>query len=131
MGACRHGIRQAFWLLAAFGLLFMIGCGSTKITAKAAGEKIFQAESAVSDARDGNASVNAKQELGVAEEKLATAKVAFGREDYTGAANLAELAVVDAQYAGERATTQKNLNLLDAMKKENDVLRKEIQEMAK
>lgn len=122
-------IQQMFSVMAVIGLLITVGCASSKTTANLSGEKIFEAEKAVSVARDGNASVNAKDELGVAEEKLAKAKASFGKENYDEAANLAELAIVDAGYAGEKAATQKKLNALEAMKKSNDALRQEIHQM--
>jgi hypothetical protein len=124
-------ILQIFGGVAVLGLLFTAGCASSKMTANLSGEKIFKADRAVLDAKEGNASVNAPKELMVAEEKLVSAKTAFSKEDYDAAANLAELAVVDAAYAGEKATTQKNFNMLEAMKKENDVLRQEIEKMSK
>lgn len=57
--------KQMFGVMAVIGLLFTVGCASSKMTAKLSGEKIFEAEKAVSVARNGNASVNAKNELSV------------------------------------------------------------------
>jgi len=131
MDARNRRIRQMFCAMSVIGLFFTVGCASSKMTANLSGEKIFKADRAVLDAKEGNASVNAPKDLKVAEEKLAKAKSAFSKEDYDTAANLAELAVVDAEYAGDKATTQKNLNLLEAMKKENDMLRQEIEKMPK
>ncbi len=131
MDVRKSRVQQMFGVLAVLGLVFAVGCGSTKMTAKSSGEKIFQADRAVLDAKESNASVNAPKDMMVAEEKLVKAKGAFGKEEYDTAANLAELAVVDAAYAGEKATTQKNMDILDAMKKENDVLRQEIAKMPK
>jgi len=122
-------IKQMFGVMAVIGLLITVGCASSKMTAKLSGEKIFEAEKAVSVARNGNASVNAKNELSVAEDKLSKAKASFGKEEYDEAANLAELAIVDAGYAGEKSTAQKKLNELEAMRKSNDDLRQEIQQM--
>jgi len=122
-------IQQIFSVVAVIVLLITGGCASSKMTAKLSGEKIFEAEKAVSAARDGNASVNAKNELGVAEEKLAKAKASFGKEEYDEASNLAELAIVDAGYAGEKAATQKKLNELEEMKKSNEALRQEIHQI--
>jgi hypothetical protein len=114
------------------GLLFAVGCGSSKnMTAQISGEKIFQADKAFSDARDGNASKNAKEALAVAEGKLAKAKDAFAKKDYEEAADLAEQAVVDAEYAKARATTQKNLEIAEGIKKETNALRQEIERMPK
>lgn len=129
MNVRNRRIQQMFGFMAVLGLLFTAGCASSKTTANLSGEKIFEAEKAVSVARDGNASVNAKEELGVAEEKLAKAKASFSKENYEEAANLAELAIVDAGYAGEKAATQKKLNALEEMKKSNEALRQEIRQM--
>lgn len=114
------------------GLLFASGCGSSKnMTAQISGEKIFQADKAFSDAKEGNASQNAKEALAVAEGKLAKAKDAFAKKDYEEAANLADQAVVDAEYAKARATTQKNRNIAEGIKKETNALREEIERMSK
>lgn len=121
---------RMFLLVAAVGLLISAGCASSKITAKESGEKIFQAEKSFLGAKDGNASVNAKEALAVAEGKLANAKEAFAKEDYAGASMLAEQAAADSEYAKAKAMTQKQLNEVAEMQKVNDALRQEIRQMA-
>jgi hypothetical protein len=101
------------------------------MTAQISGEKIFQADKAFSDAKDGNASKNAPDDLAVAHGKLAAAKEAFAKQDYDEATRLAEQTVVDAEYAQARATTRKNLDIAEGIKKETDDLRQEIQRMTK
>ena len=101
------------------------------MTAQMSGEKIFRADKAFSVAKDGNASQNAKDALAVAEGKLAKAKDAFAKKNFEEAADLADQAVVDAEYARARATTQKSLKIAEGIRKENDALRQEIEQMSK
>jgi len=125
-------IQQVFVGMVVLGLLFAAGCGSSKnMTAQISGEKIFQADKAFSDAKEGNASQNAKEALAVAEGKLAKAKDAFAKKNYDEAANLADQAAVDAEYAKARATTNKNLAIAEGIKKETNALREEIERMSK
>jgi len=126
----KRRIRQVLIVVAVIGLLFAVGCAAPKTTAQLSGEKIFRADKAFSDAKDGNASLNAKDALAVAEGKLAKAKDAFAKQNFDEAANLAEQAVVDAEYAQARATTQKSLNIAEEKRKNNDSLRQEIRQMS-
>ncbi|MBP2682728.1 MAG: hypothetical protein H6Q79_767 [Deltaproteobacteria bacterium] len=130
MDGKKRRIRQEFVVASVIGLLFAVGCAAPKTTAQLSGEKIFQADKALLDARDGNASLNAKDALAVAEGKLAKAKDAFGKQNFDEAASLAEQAVVDAEYAQARATTQKSLKIAEEIKRSNDALRQEIQQMS-
>ena len=130
MDGNQRRIQQAFVVVMVIGLLFAVGCAAPKTTAQLSGEKIFQADKAFSDAKDGNASLNAKEALAVAEGKLANAKDAFAKQNFDEATNLAEQAVVDAEYAQAKATTQKSLNVAGEIKKNNDALRQEIQQMS-
>jgi Domain of unknown function (DUF4398) len=130
MDGNQRRIQQAFVVVTVIGLLFAVGCAAPKTTAQLSGEKIFQADKAFSDAKDGNASLNAKEALAVAEGKLANAKDAFAKQNFDEATNLAEQAAVDAEYAQAKATTQKSLNVAGEIKKNNDALRQEIQQMS-
>jgi hypothetical protein len=124
--------RQMIVATMVVGLLFVVGCASSeKMTSKITGEKILHADKAFSEARDGNASKNAKEALAIAEGKLAKAKEAFAAKNYEEAADLAEQAVVDANYALAKATTQKNLDMAEGIKKETEELRQEIERMPK
>jgi Domain of unknown function (DUF4398) len=131
MDGKKRRIQQVFVVVTVIGLLFAVGCATTKTTAQLSGEKIFRAEKAFSDAKDGNASLNAKDALAVAEGKLVNAKDAFAKQNFDEAATLAEQAAVDADYAKAKATTQKSLNAAEEIKKNNDALRQEIQRMPK
>jgi len=123
--------RQVFGVVAVIGLLFVVGCASSRMNANISGEKIFQAEKTVSDAKESNAVLNATDDIAVAQEKLAKAKDAFGKQNYEEAANMAEQASVDADYARAKATTVKNRKMADEMKKNIDTLRQEIERMSK
>jgi hypothetical protein len=124
--------RPVLVVVGVVGLLFAFGCGSSmKMTAQTSGEKIFQADKSFSDAKDGNASKNAPDDLAVAQGKLAAAKDAFAKQSYDEAARLAEQAVVDADYATARATTRKNLDIAEGIKKEINSLRQEIERIPK
>jgi hypothetical protein len=130
MDGNKRRIQQVFVVVTVIGLLFVVGCAASKSTAQLSGEKIFQADKAFSEAKDGNASLNAKEALAVAEGKLARAKDAFAKQNFEEAANLADQAAVDADYAKAKATTQKSLNAAEEIKKNNDALRQEIQRMS-
>ena len=128
----KRRIRQVFVVVGVIGLLFAVGCGSSmEMTAQTSGEKIFQADKAFSNAKDGNASKNAPADLAVAQGKLAAAKDAFAKQNYDEAARLAEQAVVDADYALARATTRKNMDIAEGIKNETNALRQEIERTTK
>ena len=131
MDGKKRRIQQVFIVVTVIGLLFAVGCAAPKTTAQLSGEKIFRADKALSDAKGGNASLNAKDALAVAEGKLANAKDAFAKQNFDEAANLAEQAAVDAEYARAKATTQKSLNIAEEIKKNNEAQRQEIQQMPK
>ncbi len=132
MDGKKRRIQQVFVGVTVIGLLFAAGCGSSrKMTAQTSGEKIFGADKAFSDAKESNASLNAKDALAIAEGKLAKAKDAFANKNYEEAADLADQAVVDAEYAKARATTQKNLEIAEGIKKDTNDLRQEIERISK
>jgi hypothetical protein len=130
MDGNKRRIQQVFVVVTVIGLLFAVGCATPKGNAQLSGEKIFRADKALSDAKGGNASLNAKDALAVAEGKLANAKDAFAKQNFDEAANLAEQAAVDAEYAQAKATTQKSLNFAEERRKNNEALRQEIQQMS-
>lgn len=131
MDGKKRRIQQVFVVVTVIGLLFAVGCAAPKTTAQLSGEKIFRAEKAFSDAKEGNASLNAKDALAVAEGKLMNAKDAFAKQNFDEAANLAEQAAVDAEYARAKSTTNKHMNNAEVIKKNNDTLRQELQQMPK
>jgi hypothetical protein len=130
MDGKKRRIRQVSVVAGVIGLLFAVGCGYTmKMTAQTSAEKIFQADKSFLDAKDGNASLNAPDDLAVAQGKLAAAKDAFAKENYDEAARLADQTVVDADYAKARATTRKNMDIAEGIKNETNALRQEIERM--
>jgi len=132
MDGKKRGIRQVFVVVTVIGLLFAAGCGSSKkMTAQTSGEKIFTAGKAYMDAKDGPASKNAKEALAVAEGKLLKAREAFAKKNYEEATKMAEQTMVDLEYAKARATTQKNLDTAEGIKKDTNALRQEIEQMSK
>jgi hypothetical protein len=132
MDVGNRGIREFFVVAGIVASLIAAGCGSSmNMTAQTSGEKIFQADKAFTDAKDGNASMNAPDDLAVAKGKLAAAKEAFAKENYDEAARMAEQTVVDAEYARARATTRKNQEIAEGIKKETNALRQEIERMSK
>jgi len=123
--------RLVFVVVGVIGLLAFGGGTSMAFTAQTSGEKIFQADKAFSAAKDGNASKNAPDDLAVAQGKLAAAKDAFAKQNYDEAARLAEQTVVDADYALARATTRKNMDIAEGIKKETNDLQQEIDRTTK
>lgn len=132
MDGRKMGIRGYFFVAGIVASLCAVGCGAPmKMDAHLSGEKIFQADKAFTDAKEGNASKNAPGELAVAQGKLAAAKEAFAKENYDEAARMAEQTVVDAEYARARATTRKNQEIAEGIRKETNALRQEIDRMTK
>jgi hypothetical protein len=124
----KRGIRQLLGGAAVIGLVVAGGCSS--MTANLAGEKISQGERAVMEAQGSNALLEAPDDLALAQEKLARAKAAFGKQNFEEAAGLAEQASVDADYARAKATTRKNTKTANEMKKNIESLRQEIRRMS-
>jgi len=115
-------------LIIAFVFL-LAGCASTNGTLST--QKMAAGEKAISEAKEGNASANAPNELAVAEGKLTQAKEAFGKKEYEKAGAMADQASIDAEYASTKATAEKNKKVVEEMKKDNDTLRQEIERLSK
>lgn len=78
-------------------------------------QDIAQAEEAITQARRGQAEVNAALDLQVAEQKLSEARAAFQQKDYEEAGWLAEEALMNARLAeakSDSARSQENLQKL-------------------
>lgn len=121
----KNPVRRLIAVPLSAGLLLSIGCSTANwpVTAK---QMIFQGEKAVSDAKASNASIHAADELTAAEEKLSLAKKEFAKGWHNDAARLAQEAVVDAEYARAKATTEKDKKTLMEIQKNIDSLRQEI-----
>lgn len=96
-----------------------------------AAQKISAGEKAVLDAREGNASLNAVAELNAAEGNLSEAREAFAKKEYERAARLADRAFIDAEFARNKAATEKAKKNAEEMRKNIEALRQEIERLSK
>jgi len=115
-----------FMMAAAFGLL-LGGCASDGTLAT---QKLSAGERAIMDAREGNASLNAVAELNAAEGNLSEAKEAFAKKEYEKAARLADRASIDAEFARNKAATDKAKKNAEEMRKNIEALRQEIERLS-
>jgi predicted lipid-binding transport protein (Tim44 family) len=115
-----------FMVAAAFGLL-LGGCASDGTLAT---QKLSAGERAIMDAREGNASLNAVAELNAAEGNLSEAKEAFAKKEYEKAARLADRASIDAEFARNKAATDKAKKNAEEMRKNIEALRQEIERLS-
>jgi hypothetical protein len=111
---------------AAFGLL-LTGCASDGTLAT---QRLSAGERAIMDAREGNASLNAAAELNAAEGNLSEAKEALAKKEYEKAARLADRASIDAEFARNRAATEKAKKNAEEMRKNIEALRQEIERLS-
>ena len=111
---------------AAFGLL-LGGCASDGTLAT---QKLSAGERAIMDAREGNASLNAVAELNAAEGNLSEAKEAFAKKEYEKATRLADRASIDAEFARNKAATDKAKKNAEEMRKNIEALRQEIERLS-
>ena len=115
-----------FMMAAAFGLL-LGGCASDGTLAT---QKLSAGERAIMDAREGNASLNAVAELNAAEGNLSEAKEAFAKKEYEKATRLADRASIDAEFARNKAATDKAKKNAEEMRKNIEALRQEIERLS-
>ena len=118
---------QLLATVAAFGLL-LGGCAAN---GRLAEDRISQGEKALNEAKESDASLNAPAALNVAEGNLMKAKEALTQKEYKQATRLAERAAVDADYARNRAITEKAKKSAEDMKKNIEALRQEIERLSK
>lgn len=85
-------------------VLAIAGCASTPTS----NEPMAVAEAVVQRANTTSTSADAASELRIANEKLASARVAVGKKDYERATQLAEQAQVDAQVAMLHAESERS-----------------------
>lgn len=110
----------------AFGLV--LGCGAKGVMPT---EGLTKAETAIRSAQMAEARVYAPLDLKLAEDKLAEARVAAGREDFTGAQRLADEARVSALLAEKKADAARAKKSAKEMGDTIDALRKSTQEPQK
>ena len=115
----RRKILPFFAVAAVFGFL-MGGCASNGTLSA---QKISDGQKALSDAKAGNASLNAPAELNAAEGKLAQAREALAKKEY-------EKATIDAEYARVKSSTMKTKKTVEEMRKNIDALRQEIERLS-
>ncbi len=110
----------------AVGALLLGGCSPANwpIISK---QMISQGEKAIKEAKEGNASVGAPDELKAAEEKLSLAKKEFANGWHNSASRLAEEAAVEAEYAQAKARTEKEKRTVKEMQANIETLRQEIE----
>lgn len=108
-------------------VLTATGCASSD--GRLSSTKVGQAERAVEEAKQSNASVTAAAELKMAEDKLMAARAAMAKKEYKDAINQAEAALADADYARARSLNERVRKAIDEAKQNIQVLRKELERM--
>jgi len=108
--------------------VFQGGCASNGALST---QRITTGEKAILEAREGNATLTAAEELNAAEANLAQAREAFAKKEYGNAARLAERASIDAEYARSKASTEKAKRRVEEMRTNIDALRQEIDRLSK
>jgi hypothetical protein len=121
-------IQQLLIVLSGLSLMVVSGCSTFASLSR---EKISESDKAISEARESNASLNAPIELKAAEDKLAEAKAAFNNKDYGKATHLAEQALVDADFARAKGTSEKARKKAEEIRENINALRQEIEFLSK
>lgn len=110
----------------ALAALMATGCASNWTLANA---KVGQAERAVDEAKQSNATLNAAADLKLAEDRLAAARAAVVRQDSTDAIRQAEAAMADADYARARSFNERVRKVVDDMRQNVQTLRQELERL--
>lgn len=129
MDGKEKSILQLIGIAIAMGLLLSSGCASTNVILSR--QKVSQGEKALSEAKAGNASLDAPAELTAAEEKLSLAKEALAKDEYEKAGRLAEEASIDAEYARAKSKAEKDKKTAEQMRNNIESLRREIERQSK
>lgn len=111
------------WLAA----LTATGCASGD--GRLSSVKVGQAERAVAEAKQANASVTAAADLKLAEDKLTAARAAMAKKEYKDAITQAEAALADADYARARSVNERLRKAIDEGKQNIQVLRQELERL--
>ncbi len=122
------GIHKLLAVVMGLSILWLSGCSGLKESSQ---QKISEGDKAFMEAKESNASVNAPAELRAAEDKLGEAKAAFEKKDYSTAYRLAEQALVDADYARAKGTTEKVRKEAETLRQNINTLRQEIDVLTK
>jgi hypothetical protein len=107
----------------ALAALMATGCAGNWTLANA---KVGQAERAVDEAKQSNATLNAAADLKLAEDRLVAARAAIVRQDATDAIRQAEAAMADADYARARSFNERVRKVVDDMRQNIQTLRQEL-----
>ena len=117
-----------FFAVATVIVLCLGGCASNGALST---QKITTGEKAIMEAREGNATLTAAAELNAAEGNLTKAREAYAKKEYEKAARLAERASIDAEYARNKATTEKAKRRVEEMRGNINTLRQEIDRLSR
>jgi hypothetical protein len=117
-----------FFAVTVVSVLLLGGCASDGVLST---QKITTGEKAIMEAREGNATLTAAAELNAAEQNLTQAREAYAKKEYEKATRLADRASIDAEYARNKATTEKAKKRVEEMRGNIDALRQEIDRLSK
>lgn len=116
--------------VAVAGFLLLTGCATTYYQKGEASQMINQGEKVTREARALNAETIAQAELKEAEEMLSKARIAFGQELFEQAGRLAKEGVAAAEYAHAKAVSEKARMDAEEVRKNLNVLRREIEQQS-
>jgi len=122
----RRRRRCAAAMSMALAAVMATGCASNGTLASA---RIGQAERAVDEAKQSNATLNAAADLKVAEDRLVAARAAVIRQDPADAIRQAEAAMADADYARARSFNERVRKVVDDMRQNIQTLRQELERL--
>lgn len=126
MDGRKRNIQHLIVGVLAVGALLLGGCSPANwpVISK---QMISQGEKAINDAKVGNASMGAPDELRAAEEKLSLAKKEFANGWHNSASRLAKEAAVEADYAQAKARSEKEKQTVKEMQTNIETLRRQIE----
>lgn len=124
----KRSVAALFVVVMGLSILWLSGCSGFATSSR---KNISEADKALREAKESNATVNAPAELKAAEDKLGQAKAAFDKKDYNNADRLAEQALADADYASTRGATEKVKKEAEAVRQNIKTLRQEIEVLNK
>ena len=121
--------RRQWWGGIGVGMTALLVAGCASGSESLASMKMGQAQRAVSDATQANASVNAPVEFKQAEDKLTAAQAAVREKDYKEAVRLAEEVQADADYARAKSMNARSTKMADEMRQNIQTLRNELERL--
>jgi hypothetical protein len=121
--------RQTFGRTVCVVLAALTATGCARSDGRLSSVKVGQAERAVEEAKQANASVTAAAALKLAEDKLTAARAAMAKKEYKDAIAQAEAALADADYARARSGNERMRKTIDEAKQNIQVLRQELERL--